>query len=424
LPPAANSGSIGGRTCRTLSGVRGSRPLLLILLTACGGGSAAVDAGPADGGLPGQVRPGKRSQSAYAGDPAGGRLVVFGGDTGPIVDQIPQPVFVDETWVLDLVQGWHPVTGGGPSARARAAGVLDPSGRVLVFGGRWRATGTGGDYTLYRDLWAFDLASESWSLVDDGSSGPSGREIPVAAFDPTDQALYVYGGDTDPSALGIAPSAEVWRYQAGAWTQLSPGGDAPAPRHFMASTYDSSRHRLIIFGGQPGNFVDPGMSDLYALDLATATWSRLHPGGSGAPSGRFSANLAYDADGDRYLLFGGHADPGVANDLWAFDPDGGAWTELDAGDVFTGAPPGCLGNSAEIPADYVTQDLAAPERRSSAAAAVLGGGLVVFGGQSDCSDHLDDTWSYAPASAWSELLPARSGESCARRNDDCACLCL
>jgi len=56
---------------------------------------------------------------------------------------------------------------------------------------------------------------------------------------------------------------------------------------------------------------------------------------------------------------------------------------------------------------------------------VLDGALVVFGGQSDCSDHLDDTWRYAlGASQWSELLAARSGESCARRNDDCTCLCL
>ncbi|HTM22091.1 MAG TPA: kelch repeat-containing protein [Kofleriaceae bacterium] len=401
-----------------------SRCALAVLLLAACGGSTAGDAGAPDG-LPGETRPGKRSQNAFAADPASGRLLIFGGDTGPIVDQIPQPVFVDDTWVLDPAAGWHPVAGDRPSARARAASALDPAGRVLVFGGRWRATGTSGDYTLDRDLWAFDLATESWSLVDDGSSGPSGREIPVAAFDATDGALYVYGGDTDPSALGIAPSAEVWRFQAGAWSPMAPGGDAPVPRHFMASTFDGNRRRLIIFGGQPGNFVDPGMSDLYALDLGTMTWSQLHPGGAGAPPGRFSATLAYDAEGDRYLLFGGHADPGVTNDLWAFDPDAGTWSELAAGDVFTGRPLGCLGNPAEIPDDYVTQDLAAPERRASATVGLLDGALLVFGGQSDCSDHLDDTWRYSLSSpGWSELLPARSGESCARRNDDCACLCL
>ncbi len=405
--------------------MRGSWGFLILWLWACGGSSGGPDGAPSTpDAFPGDVRPGKRSQAASAGDGTA-RLVVFGGDQGPIVDQIPQPDFVDQTWVLDLGDGWHQVTGSGPSARGRAGAAHDPAGRVLMFGGRFRVTGQTGDYTLFRDLWAFDLAAETWSLVDDGASGPSGREIPAVVYDPTDGALYVYGGDTDPSALGIAPSSEVWRFQGGSWELVTTTGQAPSPRHFIAYAFDSERRRLVIYGGQPGNFVDPALSDIYALDLATATWSQLHPGGNGSPDGRFSASLAYDADGDRYLLLGGHADPGVVNDVDAFDPNAGAWSSARAGDFFTGEPLGCLGNSAEIPENYVDQDLSAPERRSGAAAAVLGGDLVVFGGQSDCSEHLDDTWRLdLPSATWTELLAARSGESCARRNDDCQCLCL
>ena len=406
--------------------MRSPSVFLAMTLAACGGSSTTPDGGPGnpDAGLPGDVRPGKRSQAASAGD-ATGRLVVFGGDQGPIVDQIPQPDFVDETWVLDLTAGWHPVTGTSPSARGRAGAALDPSGWVLMFGGRYRPTGQTGDYTLYRELWAFDLTEETWALVDDGSTGPTGREIPAVVYDPDAAALYVYGGDTDPSALGISPSTEVWRFQDGAWAQVTTTGTAPTPRHFIASTFDSARRRLVVYGGQPGNFVDPALSDLYALDLATSTWSQLHPGGNGSPDGRFSGSLVYDAGGDRYLLLGGHADPGVVNDVSAFDPDTGMWSSVHPGDSFTGAPLGCLGNPAEIPENYVDQDLNAPERRSGAAAAMLGSDLIVFGGQSDCSDHLDDTWRFDPAAAgWTELLAARSGESCLRRNDDCQCLCL
>jgi hypothetical protein len=52
--------------------------------------------------------------------------------------------------------------------------------------------------------------------------------------------------------------------------------------------------------------------------------------------------------------------------------------------------------------------------------------LWVFGGMhAECSDHLDDTWRFDLETAeWSELIEARTGESCARRGDDCACLCI
>ena len=90
-----------------------------------------------------------------------------------------------------------------------------------------------------------------------------------------------------------------------------------------------------------------------------------------------------------------------------------------SGDSFTGAALGCLGNSRESPAGYVTQDLSTPERRSTGVIGLLSGTLWLFGGESDCSDHLDDTWSLDVATgAWSELIEARGGESCARRNDD------
>ena len=373
-------------------------------------------------------RPGKRSDIGAVFDTASEQLLVFGGDDGPIVNQIPSPAYLGDTWLLSPNTGWQRITtSASPSARGRYAISYDPgASRALLFGGRFRTAGTTGNYTLYNDTWAFDFNAQTWTQTHDGSGlSPSPRYFPASAYDRIANQLVLWGGDTNPSPVTVSLSTEVWAYANSAWQQRTPQGAAPSPRLWVGYTHDSKRNRLIVFGGQIGDFITPALNDLYALDLPTTTWSQLHAGGASAPSGRFSSFLTYDETGDRYLLMGGHADQGVTNDVWAFDPNDNSWTVIHAGDSFTGAPLGCLNNMRELPKNYVTEDLTAPERRSTGVVALLGTSLWLFGGESDCSEHLDDLWRLDLETAqWSELVPARSGESCARRNDACECLCL
>lgn len=400
--------------------------LISVGVIACGddgGGDTTPDAGFST-----SARPGKRSDIAAAYDPTSKSFVVFGGDDGPIVNQIPSAAYLGDTWVLSASTGWTEITGGdSPSARGRYAVSYDPQSRIgYLFGGRWRQSGTTGNYTLYNDLWAFDFAIQSWSLANDGSgTAPAPRYFAAAAFDPDAAALVIWGGDTNPSALSVNVSDEVWAYSGGNWSQRSVTGTAPSARLWVAYTYDSSRNRLVVFGGQVGDFVTPSYNDTYALDLSSNTWTKLHDGSGTAPSGRFSSSMIYDATGDRYLVFGGHADAGVTNDVWAFNPNDNTWSLFRDGDTFTGAALGCLGNPREIPKNYVNEDLTAPERRSTPVTALIDDRLWLFGGESDCSDHLDDLWRLDLSTGeWDELVEARSGESCARRNDACECLCL
>ncbi len=394
---------------------------LILLPLGCGDDGGGGDGlGP----LPTDPRPGKRSDVATVADPATGTIVLFGGDNGPIVNQTPSPAYIGDTWVLDPSSGWTQIAGAGPSARGRYAAAYDPAGKMWIVGGRSRAASSG-PYDLYGDVWTFDYTARQWTEVSDGSGGPAPRYFATAAYDADNERLVVFGGATNTDPLALQISSEVWTFDGNTWTQQTAVGTAPSQRLYMAYAYDTSRNRLLVFGGQVGDFVSAAYNDLYALDLATMTWSRLHDGVGSAPPGRFSAMLTYDEAGDRYLVFGGHADPGVANDVWSFDPSTSTWTELSAGDQFTGAALGCLGNSREIPKEYVTEDLSAPERRSGGAMAVLGESLFVAAGESDCSDHLDDVWVFdLPSRAWTELLESRSGESCTRRGDDCPCLCL
>jgi hypothetical protein len=405
------------------------RLLILIPLLGCPTGPAdddsTTDVGELDT-VTSTDRPSKRSEIKAVADPESDSVVIFGGNDAPIVDQIPRSAFRDDTWTFQPGVGWTEVTGEGPSARGRYGAVLDPvGGRALLFGGRFRDADQTGDYTLLGDLWAFDFTARTWERLDDGGNGgPSRRYLPQLAWSAVDDALYLWGGVTSSNALSYTISEELWRWAPdGGWGELDTSGDAPSTRTFVGSVQDPATNRLHVFAGQRGDFQSLAYNDLFALDLGTGEWEEIDGGGGDAPFTRMYPHLLWDDARDRLLMFGGHTDIGDGNDLWAWTD---RWELVYEADVFTGEALGCLGNPAEVPADYVEQDLSAPERRQKAMAVILRDNLWIFGGMhAECSEHLDDTWRFDLAEEqWHEVIEARTGESCLRRQDDCECLCI
>ena len=90
---------------------------------------------------------------------------------------------------------------------------------------------------------------------------------------------------------------------------------------------------MLVFGGYASNTY---VNDLFALNLATDTWQSLVPGNR--PPGRTLGLLRYDSTRNRLLLFGGYGveatGPGytqinVLNDSWALPLTGTfAWKKL------------------------------------------------------------------------------------------------
>ena len=275
--------------------------------------------------LPEAPRPGKRSDVSTVADPGTGTLVLFGGDDGAIIAQMPSPNYLGDTWVLDPTSGWTEVTSAGPPARGRYAVAHHPAGQMWMFGGR---SGIG-SAALFADLWSFDFQSQTWSQLSDGTSGPASRWLSAAAYDAEGERLIVYGGAR--SAAPLEGLTDIWSFDGSTWSQLTATGTAPSPRAYVAYTHDTSRNRLIIYAGLE-SILASGFTDLYALDLGTMTWSLLHDG-VGGPSARFWSTKSYDAATERYLVFGCHVDPGVDNDGWSLDPTGKTSNRLSIGDT-------------------------------------------------------------------------------------------
>jgi hypothetical protein len=115
--------------------------------------------------------------------PHGARLLMFGGQT-------TDTPYLGDLWALE-VDGWREITSEPrPSPRNFYAMVFDfAGGRALLFGGDT-------DDGPVNDLWAFDSAAETWSRLTPEGDPPSPRAGHDAALGP-DGRVYIFGGATD-----------------------------------------------------------------------------------------------------------------------------------------------------------------------------------------------------------------------------------
>jgi hypothetical protein len=397
----------------------------LLLLAGCEStpsADAGADAPPADApavdcsGRP-SGGPSARGEVTGAIDEGRGLIVVYGGNTSAPEMCMPRTTITDETWVFHLdCNNWEQVTGPGPGPRSRVASTVDTTrGRMLVFGGR-NQTGFG-MYENYADVWAFDFATQTWSEVTTTGTGPSPRSTAAIAYDEARDRLIVMGGNSSTSGLTLTGTNDAFALDlaTGAWSSLPTG---PSARLYHGGTIVGGS--FYVYGGTP-DFDGPFLADLWALDLATDTWSDVT--GSGAPDSRFGAELFGDRAGGRLIMAFGHdiTDLGNRNDVHAFDVAAGTWSVVRAGDTLNGTPSGpCM-----FPADFTIPEDGTPERRYAFVRAEgASEGYVLFG-KTDCGN-INDVLRLSYATGEYEVLrPATTGEACNRTGRlDCTTLCF
>ena len=203
---------------------------------------------------------------------------------------------------LSGTAGWQRLYAAGelPPGRQNQMGIFDPvRRRFIMFGGR-------GAGVALRDMWILELNGHPrWEQLDPNALAPSARFGANAVYDPLGDRVILFGGtDADSTAFG-----DTWQLSlAGTptWSRLSPSG-APSPRCFAATTYDSRRQRLVMFGGRDDE--GEGLDDLWFLPLGTASkWVHGEPADS-VPAERWGAGAAYDSDQDRVIVINGTYDP-------------------------------------------------------------------------------------------------------------------
>jgi hypothetical protein len=221
-----------------------------------------------------------------------------------------------------------------------------------------------GENRTYPGTWEWN--GSSWTAK--SGDQPPDRSGHGIVYDTTRQRIVVFGGFAPNDQL----LGDTWEYDGSVWRRAASTG--PPPRGAMGMAFDSRRSRTVMFGGSsgPGR---PVFQDTWEWD--GVSWTTVAASG---PSGRSFHKMAFDVARGRVVSFGGR---GGGDDTWTWD--GREWTKVaDAG------PP---------PRDH--HAMAYDTRRSR---------VLMFGGSQNLPDGgyppkpvlLRDLWSW-DGSKWLEL---------------------
>ncbi|MEQ1831992.1 MAG: kelch repeat-containing protein [Candidatus Eisenbacteria bacterium] len=254
-------------------------------------------------------------------DPAGDRMIIFGGEVKcEDGEYCSRPG--NDAWALSLGTSnptWVPLSPAGelPSARSGATAVYDPLGRRMVVYGGFDF------YTIASDVWALELSgSPAWTPLATAGMWPGVRVGHSAIYEPVGRQMVVFGGfgaGNETLALELAATPS--------WRVLVPGsaGDPglPPPRGDHSAVYDPAEGRMLLYGYDDGTAEN---NDAWALSLGSApTWSRVTLSNS-PPVGRVDHAAIYDPVGHRMLMHAGGR--GYLYDTWVLQSEVGIPTPV------------------------------------------------------------------------------------------------
>ena len=270
--------------------------------------------------------------------------------------------FIDfaDTWEWDGSAWIERTSLANPSPRFGHAMAYDAArGRVVLFGGYdFRAR------RVLADTWEWD--GTTWAEVTPATS-PLGRFGQAMAYDSTRGRVVMFGGAGDSGDLG-----DTWEWDGTTWVPRTPV-TSPPPREYGALAYDGARGRAVLFGGFGGSSY---LADTWEWD--GDAW--VERASASHPTGREWQVLAFDEDRRRTVLFGGYDGAARLGDTWEWD--GNTWRDS---------------TPATSPSPRVVGAMVFDRARSRA---------VLFGGFGESSP-LADTWAW-DGTGWVEKTPATS----------------
>jgi cysteine-rich repeat protein len=366
------------------------------------------------------------------------QVVLFGGDFQ-----------IGSTWTLGA-EGWLAHTSAkGPLVNPFQSMAYDPIRKWVLYYGEGTIMGN----NVPHETWAWDGATETWTLLSSSLSGnnpPLGGGMafdrkrgvivlqgdgstwehdgtgwsqsavtsptftfgdPALAYDSTDQRMIVVGGG-DPSQ----GNRKTWAFNGTTWTPLPDLPTAAAEVRDVTMATDEITGRVVV------------MAQRQTLTFTGTAWKVLQSEAAPPPLYRLFSAVALDPTHHEMLLFGGTTTSGSFNDTWLWK---GFWEKQ------TGTMPSArvraslaydsvrdamimLGGAPQT-TDPAIDDVwlwknhawgavggARPPKRQGGAMAfdAKRGEMVLFGGADDinASTVLSDTWTWN-GTQWTQHTP-------------------
>jgi hypothetical protein len=166
------------------------------------------------------------------------------------------------------------------------------------------------------------------------ADNPSGRAETRMAFDPSSNQIILFGGATpqDSATKIIYDLDDTWTWTGTKWVRLATA-HTPGPRSGHVMVTDSTRGRIVLFGGRRIDASAPNGTQIVLNDtwvFRNFDWTQLDT--PNQPPARTVAGAAYDPVRDRVVLFGGNTistdgknTVNAIHDTWEFD--GTTWVQ-------------------------------------------------------------------------------------------------
>jgi Galactose oxidase, central domain len=153
---------------------------------------------------------------------------------------------------------------------------------------------------------------------------------------PTDNDVILFGGWGTAGGGFYDYLQDTWAFSNGHWTELISNTSCtpttcPSPRAGAMLAYDAQDQALVLFGGYievlVGYFAYATIAYNNTWIFANDTWTNVTSSAGAAPEARFLGAMTYDSSDNYVLLFGGqNASQDSLQDSWKFVDN--AWTEL------------------------------------------------------------------------------------------------
>jgi hypothetical protein len=228
-----------------------------------------------------------------------GKVLVMGGAKGDVT--------LSSATVYDPGTGsWAPAA-AMPEARESHTATVLSSGKVLVSGGQKRGTGSLATAAVY------DPASNTWASAGSFASGVA-RHFLTATVLPSGKVLVVGGGST----AGPQKTVDVYDPVTGAWSQGPTLGTAR--RNHTATRLSSGK--VLVVGGV-GN---SSLATAEVYDPQSNTWT---PTG-GLTTARYDHTATLLPSGKVLVVGGRNSSGGVLGTAEEYDPGTGTWSAAGA----------------------------------------------------------------------------------------------
>jgi hypothetical protein len=264
--------------------------------------------------------------TVYVGDH---RVLIFGGETRD--SHVGGMVNTNDTWIFHTDTGeWvrsRSKLAPPPSCHQSAAYSPD-HGVVLYPGGHHNQ---GGNLGKYDETWLYFVEEDRWERREPGGMQLGPRSDGAVVYHPGLRRFVAFLGRM--AVATYDPEADVWEDVS---ARIARGPDRRPTNYVPGGSpmagYDPASGRIVLFGGARGGpDGETRWQDLTAFyDLDARAF--LVQDTPVAPPGRVRAGFAFDSRRARYTLFGGVLDQFSVrmDDLWVLEPEGWAWTRLEA----------------------------------------------------------------------------------------------